>query len=92
MQNSRRNIICQPHPSRIWGTFLLGLLNLSRTYPATRLDSACALANREGLNRLKQIKSILRSNRDQLELAGQQPLNLALPQQHEKIPGAHTFH
>ena len=79
------------HPEQAYRV-CLGLLNLSRTYPATRLDSACALANRDGLNRLKQIKSILHSNRDQLELAGQQPLNLTLPQQHENIRGAHTFH
>lgn len=44
----------------------LGLLNLSREYPAVRLNASCRIANREGLTRLKRIKSILKSNRDQL--------------------------
>lgn len=72
----------------------LGLLNLSREYPAQRVDAACKMAHREGLHRLKQIKSILKSNRDrlpeQLNLIEQQELEL--PQKHENIRGPHTFH
>ena len=77
------------HPEQAYRV-CLGLLNLSRDYPASRLNKACALANREGLNRLKQVKAILKSNRDQLP--AQPTLSLALPQQHENIRGPHTFH
>jgi transposase len=69
----------------------LGLLNLSRAYPANRLNKACAIANRHRLYRLKQIKSILQSNQDQLlpETEGQLSL---LPQSHENIRGPKSFH
>lgn len=43
-----------------------GLLNLSKEYPSERLNTASRIANREGLDRLKHIKAILRSNRDKL--------------------------
>jgi hypothetical protein len=66
------------------------LLNLSREYPARRLEAACRIANREGLLRLKQITSILRSNRDQLP--EQLDLETTLPQDHENIRGPHNFH
>ncbi|RAP69421.1 putative transposase, partial [Candidatus Erwinia dacicola] len=42
----------------------LGLLSLTREYPSERVNNSCRLANTEGLNRLKQIKSILKNNRD----------------------------
>ncbi len=69
----------------------LGLLNLSRDYPAKRINTACAIANQHKLYRLKQIKSILLSNQDQLPQAQpeQQPL---LPQAHENIRGPKSFH
>ena len=69
----------------------LGLLNLSRQYPPTRLNNACAIANQHQLYRLKQIKSILQSNQDQLidESKGQLTL---LPQSHENIRGPKSFH
>lgn len=69
----------------------LGLLNLSRSYPPARLNNACAIANKHGLYRLKQIKAILQSNQDQLlpEQQEQQPL---LPQSHENIRGPKSFH
>jgi len=53
------------HPEQAY-RLCLGLLNLSRQYPPSRLDAACRIANKESLFRLKQIKSILKSNRDQL--------------------------
>jgi len=68
----------------------LGLLNLSRTYPAGRLNKACAIANRHKLYRLKQIKSILQSNQDQLTESAEQ--QLLLPQMHENIRGPKSFH
>ncbi len=69
----------------------LGLLNLSKSYPAQRLNSACALANRHQLYRLKQIKSILQSNQDQLPSDSHEQLTL-LPQSHENIRGPESFH
>jgi transposase len=77
------------HPEQAYRV-CLGLLNLSREYPARRLDAACRIANREGLLRLKQIKSILRSNRDQLP--EQLTLETLLPQDHENIRGPKNFH
>lgn len=69
----------------------LGLLNLSRQYPAQRLNNACAIANQHHLYRLKQIKSILRSNQDQLIDESSEPLPL-LPQSHANIRGPKSFH
>lgn len=77
------------HPEQAYKV-CLGLLNLSKQYPASRLNAACRIATRAGLNRLKQIKAILKSNRDQLP----EQLSLAaeLPQDHENIRGPHNFH
>jgi len=69
----------------------LGLLNLSKTYPATRINNACAIANQHQLYRLKQIKSILESNQDQLRGDSKQQRTL-LPQAHENIRGPQSFH
>ena len=77
------------HPEQAYRV-CLGLLNLSRDYPSQRLDTACKIANREGLLRLKHIKSILQSNRDQLP--EQLDLQVELPQDHENIRGPHKFH
>jgi len=77
------------HPEQAYRV-CLGLLNLSRKYPSKRLDAACKIANRAGLLRLKQIKSILQSNRDQLP--EQLDLQVELPQDHENIRGPKTFH
>jgi hypothetical protein len=77
------------HPEQAY-RLCLGLLNLSREYPACRLNKACALANREGLNRLKQIKTLLKCNRDQLP--EQLSLTPELPQDHENIRGPGNFH
>jgi hypothetical protein len=77
------------HPEQAYRV-CLGLLNLSRAYPLKRLDAACRIANQAGLVRLKQIKSILLSNRDQLP--EQTDLQLELPQDHQNIRGPKTFH
>jgi len=69
----------------------LGLLNLSRSYPAQRVNNACRIANHNKLTRLKQIKSILASNQDQLLGEAKEPLSL-LPQAHENIRGPKDFH
>tara|TARA_B110000503_G_scaffold130096_1_gene203079 strand:+ start:241 stop:1761 length:1521 start_codon:yes stop_codon:yes gene_type:complete len=77
------------HPEQAYRV-CLGLLALSRQYPAARLNSACRIANNASLNRLKQVKSILSSNRDQLP----EQLSLAaeLPQDHENVRGPNNFH
>jgi hypothetical protein len=77
------------HPEQAY-RLCLGLLNLSREYPPERINRSCRIANREGLVRLKQIKSILRSNRDQLP--EQLTLSTTLPQAHENIRGPNEFH
>jgi len=69
----------------------LGLLNLSRRYSAKRINHACAIANKHRLYRLKQIKSILESNQDQLLSGTKEQLTL-LPQSHENIRGPQSFH
>ena len=77
------------HPEQAY-RLCLGLLSLSRSYPSSRLDAACKLANREKLYRLKHIKSILKANRDQLP--DQLELKTTLPQEHENIRGPNSFH
>ena len=77
------------HPEQAY-RLCLGLLNLCREYPAIRLNAACRIANQSGLRRLKQIKSILHSNQDQLP--EQLTLNTPLPQDHDNIRGPHHFH
>jgi len=77
------------HPEQAYRV-CLGLLNLSRQYPAQRLDAACRIANGASLNRLKQIKSILKSNRDRLP--EQLELQAELPQDHENIRGPRNYH
>jgi len=69
----------------------LGLLNLSRRYPAQRLNQACAIANKNSLYRLKHIKDILLSNQDQLLPESSESLP-TLPQSHENIRGPKSFH
>ena len=77
------------HPEQAYRV-CLGLLDLSRAYPRERLEAACRIANQTGLVRLKQVKSILSSNRDQLP--EQLDLDTELPQDHENIRGPNTFH
>ena len=79
----------KPHPEQAY-RICLGLLSLSRSYPACRVEAACKLANSEGLYRLRQIKSILKANRDQLP--DQPAQSTTLPQEHENIRGPETFH
>ena len=78
------------HPEQAY-RICLGLLSLSREYPSVRLNAACRIASREGLVRLKQIKSILKTNRDQLP-EEQLDLIVDLPQEHENIRGPRNFH
>ena len=84
-----RELASREHPEQAYRP-ILGLLNLSRAYTPQRLESACRIANEEGLHRLKQIQSILKSNRDQLPQ--QLDLTVELPQHHDNIRGSHHFH
>lgn len=84
-----RQLAARAHPEQAYRV-CLGLLSLSREYPAARLNAACQIANAEGLVRLKQIKSVLRSHRD--SLPKQADLALALPQDHDNIRGPKHFH
>lgn len=77
------------HPEQAYRV-CLGLLSLSKSYPSDRLNTACAIANKQGLNRLKQIKSILNSNLDTLPMDDE--TNLVLPQEHENVRGPSDFH
>jgi transposase len=78
----------KPHPEQAYRV-CLGLLNLSRDYPTCRLNAACRLANREGLTQLRNIKSILKSNRDQLQQS--LAFEVDLPQSHENVRGPQSF-
>ena len=78
------------HPEQAYRV-CLGLLNLSRSYPAERLNKACLIANKNSLYKLKHIKDILSSNQDKLvsDTKESQP---TLPQAHENIRGPESFH
>ena len=84
-----QRLMAKAHPEQAYRV-CLGLLNLSREYPPERLNGSCRLANREGLTRLKQIRAILASNRDQLQ--EELPLAVELPQDHTNIRGPKDFH
>lgn len=84
-----RQLSIKDHPEQAYRV-CLGLLNLSRSYPTHRLNAACKIANKQDLLQLKQIKSILKSNRD--KLPEQLDRNVELPQDHENIRGPHNFH
>lgn len=78
------------HPEQAY-RICLGLLNLQRSYPAERLNQACAIANRQALFKLKNIKSILQSNRD--KVPDTVPIQSSLlPQDHDNIRGPASFH
>lgn len=66
-------------------------IKLSKSYEAQRLNNACAIANKHSLYRLKHIKDILKSNQDKLPTDTKEQLSL-LPQSHENIRGAKSFH
>ena len=73
------------HTDSAWGYWVLV------EYPASRVEACCQLANREGLVRLKQLKSVLASGRDH-QLPASQLSYPELPQEHENIRGPQSFH
>lgn len=86
----RHQLETRDHPAQAYQV-CLGLLNLSRQYPAERLNRACQIANQKQLYRLKYVKGILRSNLDQVPPAADEQLPL-LPQTHENIRSPESFH
>ena len=78
------------HPEQAYRV-CLGLLNLNKSYPGNRLDNACAIANQQGLVKLKNIKAILQSNQDKLP-RDDRKVTVVLPQYHENIRGPKSFH
>lgn len=80
----------KPHPEQAY-RICLGLLSLSRAYPPERLNNACLVALEHGLYRLRNIKTILDSHRDQLPLSLPVPAE-ERPQHHENIRGPLSFH
>jgi hypothetical protein len=78
------------HPEQAYRV-CLGLLNLNRAYTSERLNKACAIANKESLFRLKNVKAILVSNKDKLPDTALVQLSI-LPQDHVNIRGAKSFH
>ena len=78
------------HPEQAYRV-CLGLLNLSKTYDAARLNNACQIANQKKLYRLKHVKNILNSNLDVCIENTSEQLPL-LPQHHENIRGPKSFH
>lgn len=77
------------HPEQAYRVSL-GLLNLTRRYPAERVNKACRIENQQSLNHLKHIKSILSSNQDLLP--EQITVQRSLPQEHENLRGAEHYH
>ena len=84
-----RQLAIKDHPEQAYRV-CLGLLNLGKKYPVDRLNSACRIANTYDLVRLAQVRSILKSNRDQLP--EQLSLTVELPQDHSNIRGPNNFH
>ena len=78
------------HPEQAYRV-CLGLLNLTRSYPAERLNNACAIANQKALVKLKNIKAILNSNQDKLP-RDKAEKTITLPQDHENVRGPKCFH
>ncbi|MFT7561654.1 MAG: transposase [Flavobacteriales bacterium] len=77
------------HPEQAYRA-CLGLLNLSKQYTPSRLEAACQRSLHIKAPRLKNVKSILESNMDQLPL----PLNQPQPSagHHTNVRGSDYYH
>jgi transposase len=77
------------HPEQAYRA-CLGLLNLSKQYTPVRLEAACQRALHINAPQLKNIKSILKSNMDQLPL----PINSPSvnTESHLNVRGSNYFH
>ena len=77
------------HPEQAYRA-CLGLLNLTKNYSAERLEAACLRALHIQAPRLKNIKSILKSNMDQLPLPPQAELKTV--DEHHNVRGSDYYH
>ncbi len=81
------------HPEQAYRS-CLGLLNLSKSYDADRLDKACERALLIGSCYVRSVKSILIQGMDQLDLPlekGSQDEGATI-QSHDNIRGPHYYH
>lgn len=84
------------HPEQAYRA-CLGLLSLSKSYDAKRLDNACQRAMMIGSPTLKSVKSILRNGLDQLALPLEEQGNTqdqsnTLSNDHSNIRGPEYYH
>ena len=87
----RQQLEHRTHPEQAYRV-CLGLLQLSKQYPATRLNAACQRANQAGLTRLKQMKHLLETHQDQItDATAPATDSTPLPQDHENIRGPQHF-
>ena len=84
----RQQLERRAHPEQAYRV-CLGLLQLSKHYPATRLNAACQRANQAGLTRLKQVKHLLETNQDSLPDTTEP--TTPLPQDHDNLRGPQHF-
>ena len=77
------------HPEQAYRA-CLGLLNLNKLYGDVRLENACRLGLEEGLHTVKNIRNLLKHNRDQP--ATVDDTETPLKQDHENVRGANHFH
>ncbi len=77
------------HPEQAYRA-CLGLLNLAKQYSNARLEAACERALHINAPRLKNVKSILKSNMDQLPL----PIEVQEPNMdgHPNVRGSQYYH
>ena len=85
-----RQLERRTHPEQAYRT-CLGLLQLSKRYPDSRLNAACRRANRHGLVRLKQVKHLLQADPAPDTPDTDTPSTTPLPQDHENVRGPHHF-
>ena len=78
------------HPEQAYRA-CLGLLNLSKQYAPMRLEAACQRALHINAPRLKNIRTILESNMDQLPLP-LHPSKATTSEPHSNVRGADYYH
>ena len=84
-------LACRDHPEQAYRSGL-GLLNLQRDYGSQRLNNACGHARKIHGYRLKHVRSILKSGKDQ-QLLGPEQASTTEPlhEPHENIRGAVSY-
>jgi len=82
-----------PHPEQGYRA-CLGLMRLARQYGNTRLEAAATRAVALGAMRYKNLASMLKTGLDRAPLPASAPqqAELALPDTHANLRGAHYYH